>query len=68
MQDPGPKTDLANADAITAIEVSGPVFFVIGSLSWGLAGAVVHLRRMIADRGADAVADKIGLKDHHDQP
>lgn len=63
-----PWIDLANADAITAIEVSGPVFFVIGSLSWGLAGAVVHLRRLIADKGADAVADKIGLKDHHDQP
>lgn len=61
-----PWIDLANADALTAIEVSGPVFFVIGSLSWGLAGAAVHLRHIIADRGADVVADKIGLK--QDEP
>lgn len=53
--------DLAGADVVSILEVAAPVFFVIGALSWGIAAALVRLRHIIAERGADAVAKKAGL-------
>lgn len=39
-----------------------PVCFLVGALSWGAFGALANLRRQVAAKGADAVADKVGLK------
>lgn len=44
-------------------EVALPVALLLGALSWGLLGAVVKLRALVRERGADAVADTIGLDD-----
>lgn len=44
-------------------EIALPVGFIYGGLSIGLIGALVKLRQIIADRGAEAVADRIGLGD-----
>ena len=40
--------DLAQADFPTVLDGRGAVYFVIGSLSWGIAAALVHLRHLIA--------------------
>lgn len=53
--------DLAQAHFSTVLEVAAPVYFVIGCLSWGIAAALVHLRHLIADRGADVVAERLGV-------
>lgn len=50
-------------DAMGWIELAMPVGLLLGGVSWGLIGALVKLRKLIADRGADAVADRIGLED-----
>jgi hypothetical protein len=43
------------------IELAMPVGLTLGALSWGLIGAAVKLRILLAERGADAIADKVGL-------
>lgn len=43
-------------------EVTLPVALTIGALGWGMLGAAVKLRQMVRDRGADAIAEKAGLK------
>lgn len=40
------------------------ILFVIGSLFWGIVGALQNLQKKIKDKGADAVAEKIGLDKH----
>lgn len=45
------------------IELGMPVGLVLGALSWGLVGVLVKLRKVIAERAADAVANKVGLGD-----
>ena len=43
--------------------VESAILFMIGSLFWGIVGALQGLQKKIKDRGADVVADKIGLED-----
>ncbi len=45
------------------IEAAMPVGLALGALSWGLIGAGVKIRQIIADRGAAIVARKAGLTD-----
>lgn len=45
------------------VELAMPVGLVLGGLSWGLIGAMVKLRQLIAARGAAAIADKAGIKE-----
>lgn len=53
--------DLANADPIRALEIAAPVYFLIGALSWGFAAAIVRLRHILAERGGDAAAARLGV-------
>lgn len=53
--------DISNASIWDAVDVLLPVGFLIGALSWGLMGALVKLRGLVAAKGADAVAEKVGL-------
>lgn len=39
-----------------------PVYFLVGALSWGFMGALAKLRQVVAEKGANVVADKVGLK------
>lgn len=39
-----------------------PVYFLVGALSWGFLGAVAKLRTLVAEKGAKALADKVGLQ------
>lgn len=48
-------------DALGWIELAMPVGLLLGGLSWGLIGALVKLRKLIADRAAQVVADRVGL-------
>jgi hypothetical protein len=59
--------DLAGAGIERWGEVALPVGFLIGSLSWGFVGALVKIRAMLPDRGADAVARRVGL-DAREEP
>jgi hypothetical protein len=43
------------------LQVALPVGFLYGALAIGFIGALVKLRQIIADRGANAIADRIGL-------
>lgn len=43
--------------------VESAVLFMVGALFWGIVGALQNLQKKIKDRGADVVADKIGLND-----
>lgn len=43
------------------LEVALPVGFIWGGVSIGLIGALVKLRKIIADRGAKVVADRVGM-------
>ena len=45
------------------VELAMPVGLVLGGLSWGLIGALVKLRQLIAARGAAAIADRVGIKE-----
>lgn len=45
----------------SAEELTIPVLFLTGALSWGFFGALAKLRKMIAQRGAKIVAGKVGL-------
>lgn len=38
-----------------------PSMFVFGGLFWGLVGALQNLAKKINDKGADVVAEKVGL-------
>lgn len=40
-----------------------PIGFLIGAMSWGLAGALVKLRQLLKERGAKAIGDHVGLSD-----
>ncbi len=40
------------------IEVAVPIYFVVGSLSWGAFSALAQLRNIIATRGAEYIAKK----------
>lgn len=44
--------------------VESAILFMIGSLFWGIVGALQNLQKKIKDKGADAVAEKIGLDKH----
>lgn len=41
------------------IEVAVPIYFVVGSLSWGAFSALAQLRGLIATRGAAVIAKKV---------
>lgn len=43
------------------LEVVSPVGLLIGALSWGILGAIVKLRQLIRDRGADVLGGRVGL-------
>lgn len=45
------------------VELAMPVGLILGGLSWGLIGALVKLRQVIAARGAAAIADRVGIKE-----
>ena len=55
--------DLANAGHVDLLTFAAPVYLVIGTLSWGVFSALAKLRELIKNRGADAVAHKIGLEE-----
>lgn len=46
------------------LEVVLPLLFLFGGLFWGLVGMLQNLAKKINDRGADAVADRVGLGDN----
>lgn len=60
---PGGFLPVSGDDAMGWIELAMPVGLLLGGFSWGFVGAAVKLRRMIGDRGAQAVADRVGLGD-----
>ncbi len=45
------------------LEVVLPLLFMFGGLFWGLVGMLQDLSKKIKDKGADAVADRVGLND-----
>lgn len=45
------------------VELAMPVGLILGGMSWGLIGAMVKLRQLIAARGAGAIADRVGIKE-----
>lgn len=44
---------------VNAIDHVAPVYLLVGALSWGLVGALAMLNKIIRNRGAKAVADKV---------
>lgn len=40
-------------------EIAMPVGLLIGALSWGIVGALVKLRKLIRERGADEIARRV---------
>jgi hypothetical protein len=54
---------VAASDVGGWVELAMPVGLVLGGLSWGLIGATVKLRQLIAARGASAIADRVGIKE-----
>jgi hypothetical protein len=55
--------DLSKADFEMLLTVAGPVYFLMGAMSWGVAAALVKLRHLIAEHAADAAAERLGFKD-----
>lgn len=53
--------NLATASPIEMLEIAAPVYLLIGTLSWGVFAALAKLRELIRERGAAALADKIGM-------
>jgi hypothetical protein len=51
--------DLSAGGAEAWLEIALPVGLLIGALSWGALGALVKLRKIIAERAAKAVADRV---------
>lgn len=47
--------DFKTMSPVDLLEWSAPVYLLIGALSWGLFGAVVRMRQIIRERGADEV-------------
>lgn len=45
------------------LEVVLPLLFLFGGIFWGLVGMLQDLAKKINDRGADAVAVRVGLED-----
>lgn len=41
--------------------VESAILFLIGSLFWGIVGALQNLQKRIKDKGGDAVAGRVGL-------
>lgn len=50
-------------EPIEWLQVALPIGFIYGGLAIGLIGALVKLRQIINDRGADAIAARVGLDD-----
>lgn len=46
---------------VPAESLQVPGLFLVGALSWGAFGALAKLRQKIRDKGADKVAEKVGL-------
>lgn len=40
-----------------------PIGFLLGAMSWGLVGALVQLRRLVQERAAKAIGERVGLTD-----
>lgn len=62
----GPAALTLASHALTSVavaELSVPVYFLVGSLSWGAFAALAKLRTLVAEKGADKVAEKVGLED-----
>lgn len=53
--------DWAHLPAATAVEYNMPIYFVVGSMAWGVFGAMSKLRKLIAARGAEALAKRVGM-------
>lgn len=51
--------DLLHATSTAYFEWAIPVYFLVGSLSWGMFGAIVKLRQLIKERAAEKIADKL---------
>jgi hypothetical protein len=56
---------LASVTGLDALEVTVPIYFLVGALSWGFMGAVAKFREVLAKRGAEALARRIGLEKEH---
>lgn len=54
---------VAAGDVEGYVVLAMPVGILLGALSWGLIGAAVKLRQLISDRGAQALADKVGISE-----
>jgi len=50
-----------SGDTIEDLGVLLTIAFVLGSVFWGIVGALQNLQKRIKDKGGDMVADKIGL-------
>lgn len=55
-------------DIETVLEMVLAVGFIIGAASWGLVGAFVKFRTIVAERGAKLAADRLGLGDEGKAP
>lgn len=44
-----------------SISYAAPVYLVTGGLAWGVFGALARLRKLISERGAQAVAKRMGV-------
>lgn len=53
--------DLSSGDIDEWAEVALPVALLLGAMSWGVLGAMVKLRTLIQNRGARALAARLGL-------
>ena len=53
--------DMRGADVEQWAEVALPVGFILGALSWGILGAMVKLRALVKDRGAETLLKRTGL-------
>lgn len=54
-------------DIVGLVEVAMPVGLLLGALSWGFIGAGVKLRHLIATRGADLIAKRVGIDNQQGQ-
>lgn len=48
--------------------VESAILFLIGSLFWGIVGALQNLQKRIKDKGGDMVADKLGIDKNEIHP
>lgn len=59
--------DLSGGDLDQWAEVALPVALLLGAMSWGVLGALVKLRALVRDHGAEAIASRFGLEDEGDR-